>query len=1085
MGSQRPSPHPKELLPLTDTQCRTPGNDGDGAKDAGQVDEKTSKETAEKICEDVIREQGDKTSSDAGQEKNNLDFTPPEKNKSKVDSEDPVDHEAKIIEDSSIQIRDESGKVIATSGDAILSVYLERESESGDIGKIRYPEGKERNLSFKDGELSEIETIEPSANGKSRRSILTKEGGQWIETEGSMNSRESDNPQESGQKVLKGGVELYANGAISIDGTLERADGSILPERQNASGIKLALNENNLIEHIRREDDSLVECKYDHGLLVEMTEIGADGNKVTWTKVGDRWISDTEPPQTRQRIIVHKNGIVSFIDSAGKENFITASGAVLEQNENGLRFEFDENGRFKNIRDKDGVAVERLKYKNGDEIEYARVVGADGRICHYVRQGNDKAAAKGDGKSSWSLTITNASGMVEELRDWKGEIKIDDDGKITAVEAGKNTVATEALLTRGSASYAQSTDNSAIDNSNMVCTASSTSLFDMKEQVMTKLAADEGDELPEREELIKEETEPLPVTDSTEGQFFSIRVKEARDNLTELMESHLDETQKQRFEIILNRYELRAENRVEAQVAAGQDLEQCKLEWDEKLTKSYENLSKMLDPDLPNATYDLRTRAKLVECMAFSMACPVKANDQGNWGCCWMISGVFCGIIQHPDKMTDMLAQLTNTGQYTDLNGETWTPPKGLLSITDQGGNWTIENCGNGRRSPVSEILTSVAAYLSADGRRTDRGSRGGTPTACNHAMKKITGDTWTVTSEQSMVTPKMRQELLEKGGYVCIYPGHMYLAALEKHGDDWLVCASLQHGDGGRRINGTVTDLQSWNITGGRRRYNPDIDLPECQDSPTGPIGNNWPGGSARDWDYPFPIGPDPWPLLSISFALNLYDEADKRREKEREKEEEELKKKKEKERLDQEFLESEEREAERIRRMEKDRAERREEERMRRKEREKEIARRKKEEIVRRKREEFLRNDEKFRKLKALERAESLESSDAERRRSQKEGGQKTGGRGHSEQILDQERKELFEVERSPLIYSDNSSSIFTGQSQAPSWINGLRISHRPGASEISNRVELVSPVEESSPELKSNLDNTSSPSTGSSDK
>src|SRR5690606_17791346 len=89
----------------------------------------------------------------------------------------------------------------------------------------------------------------------------------------------------------------------------------------------------------------------------------------------------------------------------------------------------------------------------------------------------------------------------------------------------------------------------------------------------------------------------------------------------------------------------------------------------------------------------------------------------------------------------------------------------------------------------------------------------------------------------------------------------------------------------------------------------------PECQDSPTGPIGNNWPGGGgARDWPGPFPWGPDPWPLFPgiSSFAFEFYKEYEKRRQREFEEFLEEQKKKKEEEqrKAEEERLQKEEEE-------------------------------------------------------------------------------------------------------------------------------------------------------------------------------
>lgn len=180
--------------------------------------------------------------------------------------------------------------------------------------------------------------------------------------------------------------------------------------------------------------------------------------------------------------------------------------------------------------------------------------------------------------------------------------------------------------------------------------------------------------------------------DRTSDSCFSASVEEARDRLVEQMEAHLDEPSRKRFEQILDRFERRAKERVEAQTAGGMENAKAQEYWEQKVTKTYDHLSHMLTNDASGAPYDLATRAKLVENCAFAMAWPAKANDQGNWGCCWQISCVYLGVIQHPDKMAKMLDELSTSGKFTDTNGKTWTPPGHLLKLTDQGGNWTIGN---------------------------------------------------------------------------------------------------------------------------------------------------------------------------------------------------------------------------------------------------------------------------------------------------------------------------------------------------------------------------------------------------------
>lgn len=352
---------------------------------------------------------------------------------------------------------------------------------------------------------------------------------------------------------------------------------------------------------------------------------------------------------------------------------------------------------------------------------------------------------------------------------------------------------------------------------------------------------------------------------------FSENTEEARERLMEAMDGHLDEARRARFQQMVARFEQRSKERVEAQTAGGMSAEQAQQEWDQKVAKTFDHLTNMLKSDAPNATYDLATRSKLVENMVYAMAWPVKANDQGNWGCCWMISGVYLGMIQHPDKMSKMLSELSTSGTFTDTNGKTWTPDKRLLSFTDQGGNWTIGNCGNGRRSPVSEILTSVAANLSQDGRRMDRGASGGTMEGCMHAMKLITGDTWRGTNQQQMTSAQYKQDLLLKGGVILFSPGHMYLGTMEKNNGQWQITSSLQHGDQGRHVNGVLTDLKAWNVTGGgRRQYTPDVpNFPGVTDKPVGPNGPN-PGPNRPRNRNSFRDDPDPGSPGDVGSAVS-----------------------------------------------------------------------------------------------------------------------------------------------------------------------------------------------------------------------
>lgn len=973
-----------------------------------------------------------------------------------------------------LQITDGQGRVVTTdSGTEANNWSINKNPETGDIETIKYADGKVRNFKHEGGQLTRIETIEKGADGQPTRTIFSRdpETKKWFAEVGGLKAE------------LPGDVQFTKDGVVSfqmdVQGTwrAERPDGSTNIERTIQSGARVAFNDDNTIQQITRPDQSRVECVREKGELVQVNEHSPDGKSVSWVKNGDKWVSNTNPPQERTGVEVSDNGNYTFQTADNIKHTITGGGLDLQQNPNGSSFQFDKEGRFTELKDVNGLRVHGIEYSpETGQVTKAQIGSPEsGRVHSYEREGST---------NQWKYTVTDAGGNIVSQDRWTGEIAVGKDGTYaykedprhgrnadnlwtvfkldgsqymlqdngqgsraifdmnrnllamerqngtkldiqrsnglatTIIETTKNgeqvkyTLDTMSnmympdnsshkpirkietapngltqIIDANNSIHSINLDGSSVvknadgsisevdangcvlrttskdggvtrtfnwDNGKLVsvnetkktgetrfiagkdmhATANGTifytdtdgqkisttpdgswqsyetingkdylnravnpkghmrtivrdqsgeaiSFIDSKPGADGQKTTEEYRRVPENGMLSNSWAKISPdgkvtarhnVRLNDDGTYsyidsngkdkiakigdrgfesgFSDSVEEARARLTELMESHLDEAQKKRFQIILDRFEKRGKERVEAQTAGGLDQNKSMEEWDQKISKAYDHLANMLNPNAQGAKYDLKTRAKLVENMAFAMAAPVKANDQGNWGCCWMISGVYCGIIQYPDKMAGMLSELSMSGKFTDVNGKVWTPPEHLMRFTNQGGNWTIENCGNTQRSPVSEILTSVAAYMSADGRRLDRGAGGGTAPAMNHAMKMITNDTWKVTGESAMMSPSMKQEMLLKGGYVCLMPGHMYLGALEKHGNEWKVVASMQHGDSGRRVNGTVTDLANWTVNRSRMRYNPDIDLPECQDQPIGPSpGGDWGPGGGGGW--------------------------------------------------------------------------------------------------------------------------------------------------------------------------------------------------------------------------------------------
>ncbi len=705
--------------------------------------------------------------------------------------------------------------------------------------------------------------------GQVIRSQIGAEGGQTCtyEREGNGNSwiytvnDASGNPIKQDRwfgdiKVAKDGTYAYNEDprhGRNKDGlwAVYKLDGTQYLLKDDGQGSRAIYDMNKNLLQVDRANGSRLEIQRTNGFATNVTEFHRNGEQVQYAfdNASNSYISNNPNARPLKKIEAGGDGTVQILDVGGSLQTVSLDGSAFVKNGDGSTSEVDNLGQVKRTVSKDGTVSRTFNWDNGKLVSVnetrkgaeSRTIagkdmtaGPDG-IIRYTDVDGQKLSTTADGSWQQWQTIGDRDYLAKTVNP-KGSMRTfvrNESGEAISMIDSKPTkegqVQTEEYRrVQENGRYSDSWGKVGPDGK--VTARHNVNILDNGTYSYIDSAG--------KDKIAK-------IGDRGFESGFSDSVEEARARLTELMESHLDEAQKKRFQTILDRFEKRGKERIEAQTAGGLDPEKSAEEWDIKISKTYDHLAKMLDPNAPNAQYDLKTRAKLVENAAFAMAAPVKANDQGNWGCCWMISGVYCGVIQYPDKMASMLSQLSTTGKYTDNNGKTWDPPKHLLSLTSNGQQWTIENCGNTRRSPCSEIWTSVAAYMSNDGRRMDRGAGGGHGSAMNHAMQQITGDTWKVTGERAMLGQSLKQEMLTKGGFVCLMPGHMYLGALEKHGSEWKLVASMQHGDGGRRVDGTVTDLRSWTVQQRSMRYNPDIDLPECKDQPIGP-GQGPPGG----WD-------------------------------------------------------------------------------------------------------------------------------------------------------------------------------------------------------------------------------------------
>jgi hypothetical protein len=327
----------------------------------------------------------------------------------------------------------------------------------------------------------------------------------------------------------------------------------------------------------------------------------------------------------------------------------------------------------------------------------------------------------------------------------------------------------------------------------------------------------------------------------------SASVKEARDKLHKAMEGQLPADRLQRFDAMMKEFEKRGADRVEALVAAGHDRAQAQKEWDDKIAKTYDQLTQMVTNGGANAPFSQSQRAFLAENAMYLFMDPTKEN-QGGHGTCWIESEInVTGLTNHPDKMASLLNQVATTGKYTDLTGKTITVPQQFLQMNGEEGSWTISNADNGRRSPVGALFDRTITYLEG---RTDGGTNGGYPEEAQQLIKRVTGDSgppivnirdnYLTNSDIRNIDQNYRQAMLEYGGVVLLGPGHMFDAKLVKNNGQWQIVGDNQWGAQNDQLIGTVNDLRNWSVSSTRQQYTPEEQgILRASDRPIGQVGN------------------------------------------------------------------------------------------------------------------------------------------------------------------------------------------------------------------------------------------------------
>lgn len=306
-----------------------------------------------------------------------------------------------------------------------------------------------------------------------------------------------------------------------------------------------------------------------------------------------------------------------------------------------------------------------------------------------------------------------------------------------------------------------------------------------------------------------------------ENGFNSLDVEEARETYLEVMRDqfHGDTARSERLQSMTAAFDARMASTVERRLAANEPEDKVRSEVEQRIKETYDHLTRLASSDDPRALDDKATRVVLAEtCMYHAME-PETVTQEG-WGSCWLQSGyVPVGVGEHPNVMAKALADISLTGNFTDLKGNNYNFTKDQLVIANQrqGAGWTIEGAPNtSSPSPVAHRWDATlskmdqgAGYRGAGDSGRIRYGGGGQ----KEIMRRLTGDELAYVNGYPSSRSE-REALLRNGGAQRNGgPNHVATWALRKENDQWLLIKGNQYNDNNRgdRVVAVIRNLNAW----------------------------------------------------------------------------------------------------------------------------------------------------------------------------------------------------------------------------------------------------------------------------------
>ncbi|MFN8553513.1 MAG: hypothetical protein U0103_18705 [Candidatus Obscuribacterales bacterium] len=596
--------------------------------------------------------------------------------------------------------------------------------------------------------------------------------------------------------------------------------------RENPDGSKLFFDDKKLFSEIERADHTgIVWSK--NGDSVRVSTVMPDGSQLRfdYDLKSRLWNCDDPSVKPSSEMPVKGNGELSFqrVDGTTVTVLTDSSTTIRAQDGSVLKYDVNQN------------LVARSKDNNVRTFQYK-----DGEIVGYSDRIQGKPEKQVDLSNEKRVELTARGDLIHVSADGKRQIETADFSHVECNDAGKPARITTLAGAVRDIEYNPAT-NEAVSISDTMVIGEKTvtrkwetgenwqgtfAVIGEKDGKLTQKFARHDVQIDELgnysylsgdgRKVVSKAGDGVRIADNG---FISADVDEARTRYLDVMrDAFNDPARSQRLESMASAFETRMINSIERRSTL-ENPETVRAQVEQRIKATYDNLTRMVASDDPKTFDSKSVRVNFGETYMYHAMEPETVTQEG-WGSCWLQSGyVPCGIGEHPDAVAKVLADVSLTGSYTDLQRNTYNFNSGNLAISNQyqGAGWTIENAtGTSLPSPVAHRLDATMAAMDRGanyGRAGDVGRIRYGGGGQKEILRRVTGDELTVVNGYPS-NRAQRAALLHAGGAQRDGgPNHVATWALRKERDQWLLIRGNQYNDNGRgdRVVAVIRDLKSW----------------------------------------------------------------------------------------------------------------------------------------------------------------------------------------------------------------------------------------------------------------------------------